>query len=211
MAHKKYWLTALSTMALTACANMQMGWYKSGATNAEFAQDKYACMERSQEQVSGAYVNPYGGAASSGTTTNIPLFQACMEARGYTWTSRAQVDRIESQYQETPQQDSTYGGGSAAYQSSSNTEQTQSSTSATIPDQTVYSGNLSQQVRSIEHQFLNTCGLNPTAERVCGPLSALDSKAHSLAEQVKAGTLSEQDAERELKADEQATKNSANF
>ncbi len=80
---------------LAACAALQMGWYKPGATQSEFAEDRYECMQSSQERVSGAYVNAYGGASSSGTTTNMPLFQACMEARGYVWTSEAQVDGEE--------------------------------------------------------------------------------------------------------------------
>jgi hypothetical protein len=40
-------------------------------------------MQASQQQTSSAYINRYGGAASSGQTTNDPLFIACMNAKGW--------------------------------------------------------------------------------------------------------------------------------
>ena len=76
----RYILPLATFAALTGCAAMNTGWYKPGMSQQEFAQDKYECMSGSQMQASGAYVNAYGGAASSGTTTNMPLFQACMQA-----------------------------------------------------------------------------------------------------------------------------------
>jgi hypothetical protein len=71
---------------LGGCADMQPGeptWYKPGGTQQAFAEDKYQCMSNSQMEVSGAVVNANGGVASSGATTNTPLFKSCMEARGY--------------------------------------------------------------------------------------------------------------------------------
>jgi len=88
-------LLVICTIVLTGCANLAMGWYKPGGSQSAFAQDKYECMSNSQMAVSGAYVNAYGGAANSQTTTNMPLFQACMQARGYYWTSQAQVNKYE--------------------------------------------------------------------------------------------------------------------
>lgn len=88
----RYVSIIFAAVLLAGCASMEMGWYKPDGTQEGFAQDKYQCMVNSQIRVSGAYVNAYGGAASSGAATNIPLFRACMEARGYVWTSRAQVD-----------------------------------------------------------------------------------------------------------------------
>jgi hypothetical protein len=99
----RYGFFICAAALLAGCAALQMGWYKPGATQSGFAEDKYECMQGSQERVSGAYVNAYGGAASSSTTTNIPLFQACMEARGYVWTSRAQVDKEEGSPADEPQ------------------------------------------------------------------------------------------------------------
>jgi hypothetical protein len=92
-------LSLVVLWALAACAALQVGWYKPGMTQQEFAQDKYECMSASQMQASSAYVNAYAGAANSGTTTNMPLFQACLEARGYVWTNRAAVDRYEASQQ----------------------------------------------------------------------------------------------------------------
>jgi hypothetical protein len=43
----------------------------------------YQCMQASQQQTSSAYINRDGGAASSGQTTNDPLFIACMNAKGW--------------------------------------------------------------------------------------------------------------------------------
>ena len=92
----RYILPLFVIAALTGCASMNFGWYKPGGSQQEFAEDKYECMSKSQMEASGAYVNAYGGAASSQTTTNLPLFQACMQAGGYAWTSQAEVERHEA-------------------------------------------------------------------------------------------------------------------
>jgi hypothetical protein len=90
-------------LPLGGCADfadsMTTGWYRPGASAQDFATDKYECMSRSQMEVSGAYVNGYGGSASSGTTTNMPLFSACMQSRGYAWTNRLEVKRYEASHQ----------------------------------------------------------------------------------------------------------------
>lgn len=122
-------------LALTGCAALNMVWYKPGATQEQFAQDRFDCMSRSQMQVSASNVsgrgstyygggnvtcNTFGvttncsggggysqpgyvsGSSASYVTTNVPLFQACMEARGWAWTSQAQVDsENQSSYEET--------------------------------------------------------------------------------------------------------------
>jgi hypothetical protein len=73
---------ASSIILLSGCANNKV-WEKPGATQAEFAQEKYACMQQSQSRVSTASVNQYGGGGFSAVTTNKPLFDACMNARGW--------------------------------------------------------------------------------------------------------------------------------
>jgi hypothetical protein len=78
----------LTVLAVAGCA-APMAWNKPGATQADFNTDKYQCMRSSQQQSSSAYVNAYYGSASSGQTTNIPLFDACMNARG--WSLERQV------------------------------------------------------------------------------------------------------------------------
>ena len=102
----------ITPLALAGCAALNVGWYKADMSQQEFAQDRYECMASSQMQVSGAAVNgsatPYygsvNGAASSYTTTNNPLFSACMQARGYVWTNQAAVEKYEASrnYQPPP-------------------------------------------------------------------------------------------------------------
>jgi hypothetical protein len=48
-------------------------------------------MQESQQQSGSAYVNRYGGYASSGQTTNDSLFQACMNASG--WSLQRDLSR----------------------------------------------------------------------------------------------------------------------
>lgn len=209
------WLLGLPSIAICGCAALQMGWYKPGASQSDFAQDKYACMENSQEHVSGAYVNPYGGAASSGTITNIPLFQACMEARGYVWTSMAQVDAIEQQSAEETQQDDTDSGpassesgasqGIASPENSSPPPITEQQQSAQNPDKFV------RQVDTIQTVFTAQCDPSPPGASVCGPLSALTAEANSLLRQVRAGTLSEKTAEQRLKVAREEAANTPDY
>jgi hypothetical protein len=49
----------------------------------------------------GGYTQPgyVSGSSASYTTTNMPLFQACMRARGYVWTNQADVERYEANQQ----------------------------------------------------------------------------------------------------------------
>jgi hypothetical protein len=52
------------SLALGACATQpQMLWLKPGAASDDFGQDKYACMQQSQQPNSTAYLNRYGGVA----------------------------------------------------------------------------------------------------------------------------------------------------
>ena len=134
----RYILPLITIAALTGCASMNFGWYKPGVSQQEFAQDKFACMNGSQMQVSTSNVNGTGstyygggdvtcntygsttncsggggysqpgyvsGSSASYTTTNQPLFQACMQARGYLWTNQAAVEKYEA-----AQQPQTYAG-----------------------------------------------------------------------------------------------------
>jgi hypothetical protein len=142
-------------LALTGCADMNMGWYKPGVSQQQFAQDKFACMNGAQMQVSTSNVNGTGssyygnnnvscntfgsttncsggggysqpgqitGSSASYATTNMPLFQACMQARGYAWTSQAQVQKYEASQAPHPspaysQQPQTYSPSQASVQS----------------------------------------------------------------------------------------------
>jgi hypothetical protein len=81
-------------LLLSACANNNNVWVKPGATQAEFAQEKYACMQQSQHRVSTAYVDQNGGSSDSRVTTNNPLFGACMNARGWYLQDKRQQEAV---------------------------------------------------------------------------------------------------------------------
>jgi hypothetical protein len=72
----------LDAMLLTLAGCAQV-WVKPGASHSDFSIDKYACLQESQQNQSSAVVNPYGGAAQSGSVTNVYLFNSCMNAKGW--------------------------------------------------------------------------------------------------------------------------------
>ncbi len=74
--------------AVTLCACSTPVWVKPGATQSDFAHDKYGCMQQSQQGASTAFVNQYGGSANSGMITNQNLFSACMNAQGWSLQRR---------------------------------------------------------------------------------------------------------------------------
>lgn len=78
----------LLTISLAAVAAVLSGcaaptWNKPGASQDEFARDRYACMQDSQQRVGTAAVNQFGGNASNSMQTNGMLFNGCMNARGW--------------------------------------------------------------------------------------------------------------------------------
>src|SRR5438045_3143254 len=75
-------LLAAVAGTLSGCATQYWN-FPSGGNTSQFNKDSYACTQEAQQQSSSAYVNPYGGAAQSGTHTNIDLYNQCMYARGY--------------------------------------------------------------------------------------------------------------------------------
>jgi len=75
---------------LFGCAQQKV-WEKPGASQSEFSQERYACLQQSQQPYSGAYVNRYGGSSNSGMTTNGGLFDACMNSRGWNLTAKTET------------------------------------------------------------------------------------------------------------------------
>src|SRR2546425_1016341 len=55
----------------------------SGATQEQFMRDRYSCYQETQQRVSNAYVNQYGGTSSSQVRPTCSAFNACLAARGY--------------------------------------------------------------------------------------------------------------------------------
>ena len=55
----------------------------TGATQQQFMNDRYSCLKETQQRVSGAYVNQYGGVSNSQVQPPCSAFNACLAARGY--------------------------------------------------------------------------------------------------------------------------------
>jgi hypothetical protein len=75
-------------IVLGGCAFPEYGWYKQSASQEEANRDHYDCLREAQQRVSDTQVNPYYGTASDRVITNRNLYNACVAARGYTWTCR---------------------------------------------------------------------------------------------------------------------------
>jgi hypothetical protein len=56
-----------------------------GGSNPErqFMKDRCECLQDAEQRVSGAYVNAYGGAASSQVVPSCGVWVSCLGARGY--------------------------------------------------------------------------------------------------------------------------------
>jgi hypothetical protein len=72
----------LALLAVTGCAGPKL-WTKAGGTQDEFARDKYDCLNRSAYTGQATYVNTYWGASQPQAYLNVPLYDWCMEARGW--------------------------------------------------------------------------------------------------------------------------------
>lgn len=75
-------IITLAVVTLSGCATGTW-WHRDNTSQQQWEKDRYECMASSQSYTSSAYINPYGGSAESGTSTNTPLFEACLQARGY--------------------------------------------------------------------------------------------------------------------------------
>ncbi|MGD0021364.1 MAG: tetratricopeptide repeat protein [Smithellaceae bacterium] len=86
---------------IMACASppikeKEWSWYKPNFTQEGFAKDKYDCMQQAQQTRSfgvggvcnGVFCQP--GVAGSRVETNVDLFNACMEARGWSLVEQKQ-------------------------------------------------------------------------------------------------------------------------
>jgi hypothetical protein len=93
MKAKKVIILAAATMMLTGCLAGGK-WYKTGASQAGFDQDKaecrYAATVYGYVPPSGGFYRNVGSAAATGITNGIAqgmreaeVFKACMEAKGY--------------------------------------------------------------------------------------------------------------------------------
>ena len=76
-------LIFVSVILLVACQT-RMVWLKDGGSPQDLDQDNYQCLQEAQEQISETYISFNGGASTENVSvTNVPLFNACMKARGW--------------------------------------------------------------------------------------------------------------------------------
>lgn len=92
-------IVALSILQLSGCALLNLPdnstWVKPGATDQDFARDKYQCKRESQQAYSsssiggsswatpGMGMGQLSGDSSSGVRTNWTLYKECLQARGW--------------------------------------------------------------------------------------------------------------------------------
>jgi hypothetical protein len=55
-------------------------------------------MQQSQQRVSNAFVNQYGGSSSNHAITNASLFNACMSANGWTLEKKASAEQAKAAF-----------------------------------------------------------------------------------------------------------------
>jgi hypothetical protein len=62
-----------------------MGWTREGSTYQDYTAERYQCIQAAQQRISGAEVNAYGGASSSGVYPSLGMYMACMQAQGWSY------------------------------------------------------------------------------------------------------------------------------
>ena len=83
----------ISVILLVACQT-KVVWLKDGGSPQDLDQDNYQCLQEAQEQISETYISFNGGTSTEDVSvTNVPLFNACMEARG--WRKCPECDSAE--------------------------------------------------------------------------------------------------------------------
>ena len=86
-------LIFISVILLVACQT-RMVWLKDGGSQQDLPQDYDQCLQETQEQISETYISFNGGSSTENVSvTNVSLFNACMEARG--WRKCPECDPAE--------------------------------------------------------------------------------------------------------------------
>ncbi len=83
----------ISVILLVACQTTPTWyWHKDGGSQQDLDQDNYPCLQEAQQQISETYISYNGGTSTENVSvTNVPLFNACMEARG--WSKKYQQNK----------------------------------------------------------------------------------------------------------------------
>jgi len=94
----KILLTGTLALSLGACSTTQYYWQKNGATTQDYNQDKYRCMQESTRSqyssspVTNLWTGQYmGQMADAGQYVNEQVFNACMQAAGYSLVTQQPV------------------------------------------------------------------------------------------------------------------------
>lgn len=95
----KNFCALISFLFIASCAPVgpAMVWYKSTGGPKEFEQDKYSCLQQSQQQFGAAQINAYGGGSVNRMITNDDLLGSCLRAKGWNWQ---RLDLTEAQDQQ---------------------------------------------------------------------------------------------------------------
>lgn len=73
-------------LILAGCETLPHAYMASGKTQQDLLRDRYECYRETQQRVSGASVNRYGGSASSNVIPSCGAFNACLASRGYIYS-----------------------------------------------------------------------------------------------------------------------------
>ena len=76
-------LSLLSILSLAGCIHGGTYRFTGPGSFQDFATVRYQCLQETKTRTSGAFVNQYGGAASSDVTPSCTAFDACLASKGY--------------------------------------------------------------------------------------------------------------------------------
>ena len=80
MKHYKIVLLSMFAALLTGCAAPH---YDGPGSFQDFANARYQCLRETQQRMSGATINQYGGSATSQVIPSCSAFNSCLATKGY--------------------------------------------------------------------------------------------------------------------------------
>ena len=79
---RPFHIYSLAVLMLAGCGTTQR-FTRPETTQAQFMQDRYACMQQAEQQYSSAFANQFVLTAGSETRPNCGVWLSCLGARGY--------------------------------------------------------------------------------------------------------------------------------
>ncbi len=87
----------LMAASMSGCATTYIRYLSSNnATQTQFMQDRYQCYQETKQRIYGAFVNQYGGSASSQVLPSCSAWNACLAARGYYRSDTTNVAELDA-------------------------------------------------------------------------------------------------------------------